>query len=93
MEGQQTFYRQEMRIFEVFDKVGGVQQIIEVILKSLETWKNKERMQHWRQYIQELFSFSQLPHFFGLFMKNKEGLELLFQLLAGMPDEDPSSQH
>jgi len=33
-----------MRIFEVFDQVGGVQQIIEVTQKSLETWKNKERM-------------------------------------------------
>jgi len=34
----------------------------------------------------ELKSFSKLPNFFGLFMKNKECVELLFSLMSGAPD-------
>lgn len=59
-----------------------------MILKSLTNWKNKERAKRWFQFIQELSSFSALPHFFGLYMKNKDCIELLFNLLAGLPDED-----
>lgn len=39
--------------------------------------------------MKELRSFSTLPNYFGLFMKNKECIELLFELLAGLPDETP----
>jgi len=41
--------------------------------------------------MKELRSFSTLPNYFGLFMKNKECIELLFELLAGLPDEAPNS--
>lgn len=37
--------------------------------------------------MKELKSFSTLPNYFSLFMKNKECIELLFELLAGLPDE------
>lgn len=39
--------------------------------------------------MKELKSFSSLPNYFSLFMKNKECIELLFELLAGLPDEIP----
>lgn len=35
----------------------------------------------------ELETFSSLPHFFEFFMKDKYFIELLFQLLAGLPDQ------
>lgn len=41
--------------------------------------------------MKELKSFSTLPNYFSLFMKNKECIELLFELLAGLPDEIPSA--
>lgn len=41
--------------------------------------------------MKELRSFSTLPNYFGLFMKNKECIELLFELLAGLPDEAPTT--
>lgn len=40
--------------------------------------------------MKELKNFSALPNYFGLFMKNKDCIELLFELLAGLPDEIPS---
>lgn len=39
--------------------------------------------------MKELKSFSTLANYFGLFMKNKDCIELLFELLAGLPDEMP----
>lgn len=66
-----------------------MQHIIEVIQGSLATWKNTSRAARWEQYMKELKSFSTLPNYFSLFMKNKECIELLFELLAGLPDEIP----
>jgi hypothetical protein len=60
-----------MNIFESFEKAGGVEKILNVIIKSLTLWKNKDRSQRWLLWVKELDSFSNLPHFFGLFMKNK----------------------
>ena len=80
-------YMPSMAIFEFFEKCGGVNKIIEVILKSLTLWKNKEKAKLWFTWVNELNSFSNLPHFFSLVMKNKECIELLFQLLRGTPDE------
>lgn len=54
---------------------------------SLSCWKNAARAAKWQQYMKELKSFSTLPKYFSLFMKNKECIELLFELLAGLPDE------
>ena len=41
--------------------------------------------------MKELKSFSALPNYFSLYMKNKECIELLFELLAGLPDESNSA--
>jgi len=64
-----------------------VVQIISVVLKSLDGWQNKERSDKWKQFMCELETFSSLPHFFEFFMKDKYFIELLFQLLAGLPDQ------
>ena len=85
---EEAAYMPQMNIFNAFERCGGVQQILDVILKSLTNWRNKERAKRWHQFVQELSVFSALPHFFGLYMKNKECIELLFNLLTGLPDED-----
>ncbi|KAL4506801.1 hypothetical protein ABPG72_001222 [Tetrahymena utriculariae] len=79
-----------MPIFEMFSQEGGIQQIIEVIQASLKSWKNTERADKWEVFMKELKKFSLLPNYFGLFMKNKDCIELLFELLAGLPDEIPT---
>lgn len=81
-----------MRIFEAFQKCGGVEKIIDTIIEQTSQWKNQKRAQNWKVYVAELKSFSSLPHFFGLFMKNKECVELLFSLMAGLPDQDEKEQ-
>lgn len=85
-------YIPTMNLFEAFERQGGVQKIIDVIIKALTMWKNKEKAQKWFVWVQELSSFSSLPHFFGLFMKNKECIDLLFQILAGTPDMEDVEQ-
>ena len=85
-------YMPTMNIFEAFEQTDGVKKIIEVILKSLTLWKNKDLATRWFTWIKELSSFSRLPHFFGLFIKNKDCIELLFQILAGLPDEEDNEK-
>lgn len=36
-----------MNIYDKFEKIGGVEKIIDVITKSLKHWKNKERAKKW----------------------------------------------
>jgi hypothetical protein len=61
--------------------------MIKVIKKSIESWKNKQRMEKWLQYVIELENFSHFPHFFAIYLKDKETFRLLFNLLAGLPDK------
>ena len=60
----------------------GVKAIIKVVKDSVAGWANKEKAEHWTQFIEELWSFCYLPSFFNQFMQNKQCIELLFQLLA-----------
>lgn len=74
-------------LFRSFEKQGGVEKIIEVVIQSINLWKNKEVAKRWLQYVQELKSFSCFPYFFSLYMKNKDNVQLLFNLLAALPDK------
>lgn len=79
------------KIFLSFEENGGVQLIIDTLQQSLTKWSNQNRAQRWRQYVMELYSFSKIPNYFIMYMKNKDCLELLFKLLQAEPDikEDP----
>jgi len=55
-------------------------------------WKNTKLAEMWELWLKELQSFSEIPLFFQIFMKNKKCKDLLFQILGGAPDkstEDP----
>ena len=82
-----------MRIFEQFEKIEGIYQIVELIVKNLTRWKNKDKAERWFVWLRELVSFSQLPNFFKLFMKNQGCFELLFEILAAKPDDETNSKH
>ena len=84
-------YMPAMAIFTAFEKDHGVEHLIDVTLKSLAHWKDKEKSKRWLAWIQELASFSQLPNYFGVFLKNRQCIDLLFQILAGLPDDSANS--
>lgn len=73
-------------IMKHFEEINGVTSMIKVIKKSIESWKNKDRREKWYQYVLELERFSSFPHFFGMYLKDSETLDLLFKLLSGLPD-------
>jgi len=81
-------YKPVMSIFDTFERNGGVERILELALKSLIKWKDKDKSKRWFTWVQELSSFSSLPIFFGLFMKSKACMDLLFQVIVGAPDTD-----
>jgi len=78
-----------MGIFDSFEKEGGVTKLISITQKSVEeTWKNRELAEKWGLWLQELESFTKLPLFFQLFIKDKNFKDLLFEILAGVPDQE-----
>ena len=87
-----SFYVPEMSFFKQFESKGGVTKIINVSLSSLKLWKNKQMAEHWKMWLEELYSFSQIPLFFQMFLKNQKCKALLFQILAGEPDGNHGDQ-
>lgn len=62
--------------------------MIEVLMISISNWKRQAVANRWLQLVQELKSFSSFPTFFSLFMENKNNVQLLFGLLAALPDSE-----
>lgn len=85
-------YLPSMGIFDCFEKEGGVNKLISITQKSVsETWKNKDLSEKWGLWLLELESFTKLPSFFQLFIKDKHFKDLLFEILAGVPDQETSN--
>ena len=80
-----------MSFFAQFESKGGVAKIIRVAQESLKLWKKKELAESWDLWLKELDSFSNIPLFFQMFLKNQKCKDLLFKILAGAPDQDASS--
>jgi ubiquitin-activating enzyme E1 len=55
-------------------------------------WKAEEQAKSWELWLKELESFSEIPLFFQLFLKNTRSKDLLFKVLAGLPDNEISSE-
>lgn len=81
-----------MGLFEQFEAKGGVKQIILVTLQSMKLWKAEEQAKSWELWLKELESFSEIPLFFQLFLKNTRCKDLLFKVLAGLPDSEISAE-
>lgn len=85
-------YIPSMGIFNSFEREGGVIKLISITQKSVaETWKNKELSLKWGLWLQELESFTKLPLFFQFFIKDKHFKDLLFEILAGVPDQETTN--
>lgn len=66
--------------------------MIKAIKKSVGDWKNAARKEKWLQYINELQKFSGFPHFFGVYLREKETFDLLLELLSGLPDKETDTK-
>ena len=62
--------------------------MISVISNGIKAWKKEDMAKRWQQYIEELKSFSNFPQFFSVYMKEKETLQLLLDILVGLPDKE-----
>lgn len=66
--------------------------MIRVIIACVKNWKNEEQVRVWSQYLSELSSFSCFPIFSSMYMGKQENVELLFNLLLGLPDREDSAK-
>lgn len=55
-------------------------------------WRAEEQSKSWELWLRELESFSEIPLFFQLFLKNTRCKDLLFKVLAGLPDSEISNE-
>jgi hypothetical protein len=85
-------YVPKMGLFEEFEIKGGVKLIIQVTLQSMKLWKTEEQAKSWELWLKELESFSEIPLFFQLFLKNTRCKDLLFKVLAGLPDTEINAE-
>jgi hypothetical protein len=56
----------------------------------MQLWKAQDQSKSWELWLKELESFSEIPLFFQLFLKNSKCKDLLFKVLAGIPDSEMS---
>ena len=82
-----SLYKPKNGFFDQFEELGGVQKYISVTLATLKMWKNQALAKIWELWLKELQSFSEIPYYFQIFMKNKKCKELLFKILSGEPDK------
>ena len=66
--------------------------MIIAIKKSINDWSNAVRKQKWMQYINEVEKFSGFPHFFGVYLREKETFNLLLEILSGLPDKQADTK-
>lgn len=81
----------QMRVFDQFESIQGVLSIVEIVVKNLTRWKNKQKAERWFAWVKELATFSKMPFFFKLFMRNQSCFELLFEIVRGLPDSGSDS--
>lgn len=66
--------------------------MIKVIMTCVKNWNNQEQNKIWTQYLSELSSFSCFPIFSSIYMNKQENVELLFNLLSGLPDKEDNNK-
>lgn len=82
-----------MTIFNYFSSLQGVNEVLRLGTESLKDWKKADRKKNFQHYMDELRSFINLPNFFNLFIKNHQYVTLLFEVAAGLPDDEGSTRN
>lgn len=79
-------------ILNSFEKEKGFEKLIYVVESGISSWKNVEIAKKWKQYVQELKNFSNFPRFFSVYMKEKDTIDLLLNILIGLPDKEDAKK-
>ena len=82
-----------MTIFNHFSALQGVNEVLRLGTESLKDWRKADRKKNFEHYMDELRSFINLPNFFNLFIKNQQYVTLLFEVAAGLPDDENSNRN
>ena len=74
--------------------MGGTQaaEVLSLVKFKKDESKAEEQAKSWELWLKELESFSEIPLFFQLFLKNTRCKDLLFKVLAGLPDTEITAE-
>ncbi len=66
--------------------------MITVLKTCVKNWNNTQQSKIWEQYLNELESYSCFPVFSSIYMNKQENVQLLFDILSGLPDKEDSKK-
>lgn len=66
-----------MKIFKKFSEARGIEEVLEVGLKSVKDWNKDDKKKNFEHYFEELKNFGNIPHFFELYIKNHSSVTFL----------------
>lgn len=77
----------QQTIFKTFEKKQGLMKMITVLKTCVKNWSNTTQSKIWEQYLNELESYSCFPVFSSIYMNKQENVQLLFDILSGLPNK------
>jgi hypothetical protein len=77
----------QQTIFKAFERKEGLMKMIKVLKTCVKNWTNNQQSKIWEQYLNELESYSCFPVFSSLYMNKQDNVQLLFNILSGLPDK------
>ena len=83
-------YAPDLPIFKEFEKLEGIKNIISVLKSTVQKWTNKEAIDFWIKWTDDLEIFCQLPSFFASLISHQQCSSILFNLLCGFYDNENS---
>ena len=67
-------------------------KMITVLKTCVRNWGNQEMVKIWQQYLSQLESYSVFPVFSSIYINKKDNVQLLFNILSGLPDKEDSKK-
>lgn len=81
-------YEPNLPVYKAFEKLDGIMKIISVLKSSILLWKNKEAMNNWLKWVDDVEKFSVLPTFFSTLIRHQKCFNVIFDLLCGFYDQE-----
>lgn len=67
-------------------------KMIRVLKTCVKNWNNSHQSKIWEQYLNELESYSCFPVFSSIYMNKQDNVQLLFDILSGLPDKEDAKK-
>jgi len=81
-------YEPELPVYKAFEKLDGIMKILSVLKSSILMWKNKEAINVWLKWVDDVEKFSVLPTFFSTLIHHQKCFNIIFDLLCGLYDQE-----